>query len=65
MSFVLTDNLDIKRIAALDVLRENQDFQAADEAEQFEADFALMTGELARMLDDLTAALGGMKQDAK
>jgi len=65
VSFVLTDNLDIKRVAPLDVLKENQDAQAANEAEQFEADFALMAGELARMLDDLVAALGGMKQDVK
>ncbi len=65
VSFVLTDNLDIKRVAPLDVLKEHQDAQAANEAEQFEADFALMTGELARMLDDLVAALGGMRQDTK
>lgn len=31
----------------------------ANEAEQFEADFALMSGELARMLGDLVTALGG------
>lgn len=63
VSFVLTDNLDIKRVAPLDVLKEHQDAQAANEAERLDADFALMTGELARMLDDLVAALGGMKQD--
>jgi len=47
------------------VLKEHQDAQAANEAEQFEADFALMAGELARMLDDLVAALGGERRDAK
>ncbi|WP_368647759.1 recombination-associated protein RdgC [Castellaniella ginsengisoli] len=62
VSFVLTENLDIKRVAPLDVLKERQDAQAANEAEQFEADFALMAGELARMLDDLVAALGGERR---
>ena len=64
VSFVLADDLDIKRVAPLDVLKEHQDAQAANEAEQFQADFTLMTGELARLLGDLTAALGGMRRDA-
>ncbi len=64
VSFVLTENLDIKRVVPLDVLKEHQDAQAANEAEQFEADFALMAGELARLLDDLVETLGGMKGDA-
>jgi len=59
VSFVLTENLDIKRVAPLDVLKEHQDAQAANEAEQFDADMALMCGELARLLADLVAALGG------
>ncbi|MFA5664986.1 recombination-associated protein RdgC [Castellaniella sp.] len=61
ISFVLTESLDIKRLAPLDVLQDHQDAQAANEAERLDADFALMTGELARMLDDLVAALGGLK----
>lgn len=64
VSFVLTENLDLKRVAPLDVLREHQDAQAANEAERFESDFTLMTGELARMLDDLVAALGGERRAA-
>ncbi|MFT0531634.1 recombination-associated protein RdgC [Castellaniella hirudinis] len=60
VSFVLTDNLDIKRVAPLDVLKEHQDAQAANEAEQFDSDFTLMTGELAHLLGDLVAALGGI-----
>lgn len=62
VSFVLTDTLDVKRIAALDVLKENQDTLAANEAELFDADFSLMTGELARLLDDLVDALGGERK---
>ncbi len=62
VSFVLTENLDIKRVAPLDVLKEHQDAQAANEADQFDADMALMCGELARMLADLVAALGGERK---
>lgn len=62
VSFVLTDTLDVKRIAPLDVLKENQDSMAANEAELFDADFALMTGELARLLDDLVQTLGGERK---
>ncbi|WP_323025664.1 recombination-associated protein RdgC [Castellaniella sp.] len=64
VSFVLTENLDVKRVAPLDVLKEHQDAQAQNEAEQFDADMALMTGELARTLADVIAALGGQRQDA-
>lgn len=62
VSFVLTDNLDIKKLAPLDVLKEHQEAQAANEAELFEADFALMAGELNNMLADLMPALGGIKE---
>lgn len=61
ISFVLTDNLDIKKLAPLDVIKDGQEAQADNEAELFEADFTLMTGEIANMLDDLMAALGGIK----
>jgi len=64
VSFVLTENLSVKRVTPLDVLKEHTDNGASDEAERFDADFALMTGELGRMLDDLTQALGGEKGDA-
>jgi len=59
ISFVLTDSLTIKRVAALDVLKESNEAVSANDDERFDADMALMTGELARMLDDLVAALGG------
>lgn len=64
VSFVLTDGLDIKRVAPLDVLRENQESTGRNEDEQFDSDMALMTGELARMLDALVEALGGEKKAA-
>jgi len=65
VSFVLTESLAIKRVAPLDVIREQADGTAHDEDEKFDADFALMAGELAAMLADLTEALGGERQLAK
>lgn len=58
ISFVLTEKLEIKRLAFLDVLKEQSE-QADNADEQFDADFALMTGELAKLLPDLVEALGG------
>jgi len=62
VSLTLTDSLVLKRITALDVLREGDTGMAANDDERFDTDMALMTGELARLLEDLLAALGGEKQ---
>lgn len=59
ISFVLTDDLQIKRLSFLDILKEQSDGQAENEEERFDIDFTLMTGEVARLLADLTSALGG------
>lgn len=59
ISFVVTDELQIKRLQFLDILKEQTDGQANNEAERFDLDFTLMTGETARMLDDIVAAFGG------
>ncbi len=56
ISFVLHENLQVKRIAPRDVIKEQADVSADDDA--FDTDFALMTGELKKLLADLTAALG-------
>lgn len=61
VSFVLTDQLQIKRVAFLDILKDETESQAEDADEQFDIDFTLMTGELAAMLADLVDALGGEK----
>lgn len=61
VSFVLTEGLDIKRVTPLDVLKEGQDSTAQNDAEQFDSDFALMSGELSRLIADLVEALGGEK----
>lgn len=59
ISFVLTEQMQIKRIEFLDIIKEESTKIADDADELFELDFTLMTGELAKMLADLTAALGG------
>ena len=59
ISFVLTEDLQIKRLSFLDILKEQADGQAENEDERFDIDFTLMTGEVARLLADLTSALGG------
>ena len=59
MSFVLTEKLEIKRLAFLDLLMDQAEKTAEHASEQFDADFALMTGELARFLPQLITALGG------
>ena len=59
ISFVLTESMQIKRIEFLDIIKEDSTKQADNADELFELDFTLMTGELAKMLADLTNALGG------
>lgn len=59
ISFVLTEQLQIKRLEFLDIIREESATLADNADEMFDLDFTLMTGELARMLTDLTEALGG------
>ncbi len=59
ISFVLTEQLQIKRLEFLDIIKEESGSVADNAEEMFELDFTLMTGELAKMLNDLTEALGG------
>ena len=59
VSFVLTDKLHLKRLAFLDVLKEQAEKSAEGADELFDADFALMAGELAQLFEDLLVALGG------
>ena len=62
ISFVLTEHLQIKRIVLLNVITQESATGIDNEQEQFELDFALMTGELALMIHDLIKALGGEKE---
>lgn len=59
MSFILTDNLQIKRVKFLDLLTERLDENNAETyAEQLDIEFALMTGEVSLLLNDLAQCLG-------
>lgn len=58
VSLILTEQLQVKRLAFLDVLKEDAERQGEGD-DPFAADFALMSGELSRLLADLVAALGG------
>jgi len=59
ISFVLTDKLEIKRLAFLDILKEEAERQAENADEIFDAELTLMGGELLRLLPALVEALGG------
>jgi recombination associated protein RdgC len=59
ISFVLNEHLQLKRIEFLDIIKEESSKVADNDDEMFELDFTLMTGELAKMLTDLSDALGG------
>lgn len=57
VSFVLTDTMQLRKLAFLDVVFEGQKAIGKDEA--FDADAAIATGELAQLLPDLVEALDG------
>ena len=57
VSFMLTEGLQLKKVAFLDGVFEEQ--AGADDQGGFDTDVAIATGELAALITDLTAALGG------
>jgi recombination associated protein RdgC len=61
ISFVLTEQLHVKRLSFLNIIERESAEEMENEDERFDIDFALMTGELSRMLADLVSALGGEK----
>ena len=63
ISFVLTEKLQIKRVEFLEVAPERGDEDEIDAAEQFDLDFAVMAGELAKLLAELIRELNGKVAD--
>lgn len=59
VSFVLTYGLQIKRIKFLDVSVDASASGDAPPADAFDADVAIATGELSKLVDDLISVLGG------
>ena len=60
VSFVLTEALQLKKIAFLDTVFEGAPSNAADgKDDNFDADVAIATGELRKLIPDLLEALGG------
>ena len=55
VSFVLTEGLQLKKVAFLDTVFEGQ----TQDDGGFDADVAIATGELSQLIPDLIAALGG------
>lgn len=65
LSFVLDEELGIRRLKFGDTLQEKlDDVDADDAAARFDAAFALMTMELARLIPGLLEALGGEDRSA-
>jgi recombination associated protein RdgC len=62
LSFVLTDKLEIRKLAFLDIVRGEGDGDKDSEEEQFQSDFMLMTAMLGKFLHDLVETLGGGAQ---
>ncbi|PKV43617.1 recombination associated protein RdgC [Janthinobacterium sp. 61] len=56
ISFVLDESLAIKSVKPLEIIKESA---TRNDDERFDSDFALMAGELAKLLADLVDALGG------
>jgi recombination associated protein RdgC len=57
ISFVLHDNLQLKRIVPLDLIRDEA--KASEQDDAFDTDFAIMSGELKQLLPALVDVLGG------
>ena len=59
ISLVLHEQHQVKRVRFLDIDKNREGDQSQNPEEQFDADFALMTGEFSKLLSDLVEALGG------
>ncbi len=59
VSFVLTENMQVRKLGFLDVVFEGRQVEGE---ESFDADAAIATGELTQLIGDLIDALGGEQQ---
>lgn len=60
MAFILDENLSIKRLRFLDMIQDQvADIETSNEAERFDADFSIMSMELANFLPRLVELFGG------
>ncbi|WP_425953188.1 recombination-associated protein RdgC [Ralstonia pseudosolanacearum] len=62
ISFILTDKLQIKRVAFLDAVLEEANLDAEDADALFHSSFAIMTGEMSKFFPDLIESLGGEEE---
>lgn len=61
ISFVINDKFEIKKIKFLGIVKDKiQEIETDTEQDRFDADFSIMTGELAGMLGNLVNAFGGL-----
>lgn len=61
LSFVVDDKLQVRRLKFLDMERVREDSDGLPPDQQFEIDFALMSGEYAALLKDLAAAVNAAR----
>jgi recombination associated protein RdgC len=59
VSFVLTEAMQLKKVAVLDVVFEGAKSAADSKDDDFDTDVAIATGELRQLIPDLLEALGG------
>ena len=61
---MVDDAMTVTRLALREIVRQElDDVETETEADRLDADFALMAGELARLVDALVEAFGGEQQD--
>jgi len=63
---VLNEKMQIKRLEFLEMSKDpTEGATELNEEEQFDIDFTVMAGELAKLIDDLVAALGNEAQEQR
>lgn len=62
LGLILKEPLSVARFRFLDLEQGKEDAEMANPEDQFDADFALMTGEASALISDLIVALGGEKK---